>query len=148
MIKRLKECGKANKLFVEYYKANKWHYHIPLNDLLSDKYVRYQPGVFLDFIANMNIGILVTPKGFCLYIIDTSQLDEDTERAKDILFSVEENGWYNIAYVDIKIPPGLKKSNKMDAIIAYVRIEAIIEAMKHINAVEDLYIHKRKTMVK
>ena len=139
MLKRLSKYGVANKLFVEYYKQASWQFPIALSDLLSDKYVRHQASAFTDFIASMNIGMLITPVGFTLYVIRPDLMDEYTLAAKDIIFVPTETGWYNIANVDVRPPDGLIESGKTDALLAYVRNEAIVYAMEHINTITNLY---------
>lgn len=139
MIKRLAEYKVANRMFVEYYNSSNWQLVIPLAKLLSDEYVRYQAQIFLDFIASMNIGVITTPTGFCLYIIRPDLLDEATYNAADIIFVPTETGWFNIGYFDVEVPQGVIDSNKTDALMAFVTNEAIVTAMAHINKIQNLY---------
>lgn len=131
MIDKLRSCPIANRKFALYYKANEWQLGIPLKEFLSHKFVRYQQQIFIDFIATQNIGILISPKGFIIYVLDPSRLDENDIKASDWLFleSNHETGWYVIASIDVKPLP----TDKLDALLANVRSEAIIYTMNYLN---------------
>lgn len=144
MIKRLSKYGVANRAFVNYYESNGWQLPIPLKELLSDKYIRYQYQIFVDFIATKNLGIMVTPVGFTVYVLKPDLLPEEVIKAKDILFLGvnEDTSWYLIAHKDVELPDGLKESGKLDAMLAFVKIEAIVWCMSYINIMEDSFITK------
>ncbi len=134
ILDKLKHTTIANKLFVEWYNKNNWQLTIPIADFFK-LHFRYQAGIFEDFVAAMNIGIVVTPTGYILYVIDSNVITEDM-----YFLTYITDKLYILASNDVLLQSEQTKSTAAN--IMLVRIEAVVEAFTFINNIKTALCNK------
>ncbi len=134
ILDKLKHTTIANKLFVEWYNKNNWQLTISIADFFK-LHFRYQAGIFEDFVAAMNIGIVVTPTGYILYVIDSNVITEDM-----YFLTYITDKLYILASNDVLLQSEQTKSTAAN--IMLVRIEAVVEAFTFINNIKTALCNK------
>lgn len=131
ILERLADTTDANKAFSEWYRQNNWRYSVPLEELLTEENMGFQPAPFVDFFASKNIGLIITPKGYTSYVIAKRFMSSEDKQMVDegfhLLISDIEYGWINFKS-DIEIPEKYSKSPA--TIITYITELAIADTMR------------------
>jgi hypothetical protein len=131
LLERLSNTPDANRQFSEWYRRNNWRYNLPLEELLSEENMGFQSAPFIDFLASKNIGTIVTPKGYTLYIIKKEFMSERDKEMVDegfhLLICDTGYGWISFE-ANVEIPEKYSKSPA--TIINYITELAVASAMQ------------------